>query len=118
MESIMNQGPIIKTDNHLYCLLREGHITNFNEARMRGENTDLTRCDFRGIDLRGLNADGLDLSGCYFRQSDLRGVDFSKACLEGASIHTTKIAGTYFPVELSSDEITLSLLHGTCMRYR
>jgi len=113
----MNEGPTIKNDDHLYRLLREGHIKSFNEARERGENSDLTNCNFRGIDLRGLNTDGLDLSGCYFRQGDLRGIDFSNTCLEGASIYATKISGAYFPYELSNNEITLSLLHGTRMRY-
>lgn len=109
--------PLIKNDNHLYRLLREGHIREFNTARERGENTDLTGCDFRGVDLRGMEAAGLDLSGCYFRQADLRGVDFSDTRLEGASIHATKISGAYFPPELSATELTLSLVHGTRMRY-
>jgi len=113
----MSNDPTIKYDDHLYRLLREGHIKSFNEARERGESSDFTRCDFRGIDLRGLNADGLDLSDCYFRQADLRGIDFSSACLEGASIHATKISGALFPKALSADEITLSLIHGTRLRY-
>lgn len=113
----MNESPSIKNDDYLYRLLREGHIKTFNEAHERGEHSDLTQCDFRGIDLRGLNADDLDLTGCYFRQADLRGIDFSTTCLKRASIHAAKISGTFFPAELSADEITLSLLHGTCMRY-
>jgi len=113
----MSETPIIKNDDHMYRLLREGHIKNFNEARAHGENSDLTNCDFRGIDLRGLNAEGLDLSGCYFRQADLRGIDFSNTRLEGASIHATKISGAYFPPQITSEEIILSLVHGTRMRY-
>lgn len=113
----MARKPEIKNDNPQYRMLREGHIKEFNESRARGERTDLTYCDFRGIDLRGIIADGLDLTGCYFRQGDLRGVDFSSAVLEGASIHATKISGTYFPKELSPEEITLSLQHGTRLRY-
>ena len=113
----MDNKPQLKNDEYLYRLLREGHIDAFNEARERGESSDLTNCDFRGVDLRGMNADGLDLSGCYFRQADLRGIDFSSARLEGSSIHATKISGVYFPVELSADEITLSLIHGTRLRY-
>lgn len=113
----MKNTPQIKNDDHLYRLLREGHIETFNEAIKQGQHSDLTHCDFRGIDLRGLNADGLDLSACYFRQADLRGIDFSNTCLEGSSIHATKISGTYFPKQLSHNEISLSLLHGTRMRY-
>ncbi len=113
----MTDTPQIKNDDPLYRLLREGHINDFNESKVRGERTDLRNCDFRGIDLRGMDADGLDLSGGYFRQADLRGIDFTNTNLEGASIHATKISGTYFPKQLSADEITLSLTHGIRMRY-
>ncbi|MBK8163270.1 MAG: pentapeptide repeat-containing protein [Gammaproteobacteria bacterium] len=113
----MARKPELKNDNPQYRLLREGHIKEFNESKCRGERSDLTHSDFRGIDLRGLDADGLDLRGCYFRQGDLRGIDFTNTNLEGASIHATKISGTYFPPELSADEITLSLQHGTRLRY-
>ena len=113
----MARKPEIKNDNLQYRLLREGHIKEFNESKARGERGDLTSSDFRGIDLRGIDADGLDLSGCYFRQGDLRGVDFTNPILEGASLHAAKISGTYFPKELSAEEILLSLQHGTRLRY-
>lgn len=113
----MSQVPKIKTDP-LYRLLREGRVSTFNEEKARGKGCDLTHCDFRGVDLRGLEADGLDLSGCYFRQADLRGVDFSKANLAGASVHSARIAGAYFPNAIPADEIIMSLMHGTRMRYR
>jgi len=113
----MTRKPEIKNDNPLYRLLRDGHIEEFNENKARGERSDLTYCDFRGIDLRGIDADGLDLSGGYFRQADLRGIDFTNTNLEGASIHATKISGTWFPKGLSPEEITLSLMHGTRLRY-
>lgn len=112
----MSKLPEIKKDP-MYLLLREGNIKGFNEMRKQGKNCDLTNADFRGLELQGLNADGLDFSGSYFRLADLRGVDFSKANLRGASIHEAKISGTYFPSELSSDELTMSLIRGTRMRY-
>jgi uncharacterized protein YjbI with pentapeptide repeats len=113
----MNNGtPAIKSDP-LYQLLREGKIEDFNTRHKAGESSDLTGCDFRGLDLRGLIAEGLDLSDCYFRQTDLRGVDLSKAKLLGASIHGSKISGVYFPADLSAEEILMSLEHGTRMRY-
>ena len=102
----------------MYLLLREGCITEFNAKKAAGDKASLCGCDLRGLDLRGLDADGLDLSDSYFRQSDLRGVDFRKAKLEGASINAAKVSGTYFPAELTANEIELSLLHGTRMRYR
>ena len=106
------------SDDPLYQLLRDDKVEEFNERRAAGATPDLTGLDFRGLDLRGLDARGLDMSNGYFRQADLRGVDFSAARLDGASINAAKISGTLFPRELSAEEITLSLLHGTRMRYR
>lgn len=107
----------ILNDDPLYQLLREGEVDTFNQQRMAGEQCDLRGCDLRGLDLRKLDAKDLDLSNTYLRQADLRGVDFSRTRLEGASINGAKISGTYFPPELNAEEITLSLLHGTRMRY-
>jgi len=109
--------PQIK-DDELYRLLREGKIDEFNERRNNGEACDLSSADFRGVDLTGLNADGLDLSHCYFRMSNLRGLDFTKTNLEGASIHGAQISGVFFPDTLDANEILLSLEHGTRMRNR
>ena len=105
-------------EDPLYQMLREGHIEAFNEHRESGEECNLRGCDLSGLDLRNLNADGLDLRDCYLRQADLRGIDFSSCRLEGASINGSKIYGTLFPAALSAEEITLSLQHGTRMRYR
>lgn len=110
-------APRIKNDDPLYRLLRDGKVAEFNQERARGLSSDLTGCDFRGVDLRGLEAAGLDLSNCYFRQADLRGIDFTQTRLEGASINSAKISGTYFPRELAASEIELSLIHGIRMRY-
>lgn len=110
-------APLIKQDEPLYVLLREGEIEQFNQRKAAGEGCDLVDCDLRGLDLRGLDTVGLDLRGCYFRQADLRGVDFSACNLEGASVHGAKISGAYFPAPLSADEINLSFEHGTRMRY-
>jgi len=110
-------NPKIKSDN-MYQLLREERVKEFNELREQGIEAELQNCDFRGVDLRGINSDGLDLSHCYFRQANLRGIDFSNTQLQGASINAAKVSGALFPEELSADEITLSLVHGTRMRYR
>jgi uncharacterized protein YjbI with pentapeptide repeats len=110
-------SPAIKRDDELYQLLREENIKEFNVRRADGEPVDLRNCDFRGLDLRGLDVVNLDFSGSYFRQSDLRGINFSMACLKECSINGAKISGVYFPVELSPDEINMSLSHGTRMRY-
>jgi uncharacterized protein YjbI with pentapeptide repeats len=74
--------------------------------------------DFRGLDLRELNAHGIDFTDAYFRSADLRGIDFRNASLEGASLAHAQISGAYFPVELSADEILMSMNFGTRLRYR
>jgi len=111
------QSPQIN-DDPMYRLLREGAVDEFNTRRSGGEECNLRGCDFRHLDLRKLNARDLDLRDCYFRQTDLRGVDLSESNLEGASINAAKISGAYFPPDLSAEELTLSLVHGTRMRYR
>ncbi len=109
--------PLIKTDDPLYSLLRDGKIEEFNKQKNSGAKFDLQNCDFRSVDLKGIDASSIDFSGCYFRQADLRGIDFSDSNLEGASINGSKISGTLFPKRLSACEIELSLIHGTRMRY-
>lgn len=110
-------APII-SDDPLYRLLREGKTDEFNQRIASGETADLTSCDFRHINLTGVDTTGLDFSNSYFRQADLRGVDFSVcANFNGASIHGAKISGTYFPVELRAEELLLSLNNGTRLRY-
>jgi uncharacterized protein YjbI with pentapeptide repeats len=105
-------------EDPLYQLLRDGKIKEFNHRKSQGETCQLASCDFRHLDLRGLDAGGIDLSNCYFRAADLRGIDFSNARLEGASINGARIAGAFFPAELTTDEIMLSVDHGTRMRYK
>jgi uncharacterized protein YjbI with pentapeptide repeats len=110
-------APIISNDP-LYRLLREGKVAEFNQRVAAGEQADLKGCDFRHINLQGLNTDGLDFSNSYFRQADLRGVDFSNCkTMNGASIHAAKISGAFFPVQLRADELLLSLEHGIRLRY-
>lgn len=109
-------APAIKHDN-MYQLLREEKIEEFNKRRADGEPTDLTNCDFRGLDLKGIKVEGIDFTGSYFRQTDLRGINFSKANLRECSLNGAKISGAYFPMELTADEIDLSVAHGTRMRY-
>lgn len=105
-------------DDPLYQTLRNENIDAFNAAKSRmTEYPSFSHGDFRGLDLRSMNADGLDLSHAYFRGADLRGIDFSRANMEGASIAGAKISGCYFPRELHADEIVMSLNHGTRMRY-
>jgi uncharacterized protein YjbI with pentapeptide repeats len=91
-------------DDPLYQLLRDGNVAEFNRRKAPGQTCDLSHCDFRGLDLRGID-------------TNLRGVDFTKSRLEGASLNQAKISGAYFPPELSPAEIALSVEHGARMRY-
>jgi uncharacterized protein YjbI with pentapeptide repeats len=107
-----------KLDSPLYAFLHEEDVASFNRERAQLASVDLKDGDFRGLDLRELHADGIDFTGAYFRTTDLRGLDLRNTCLEGASLAHAQISGTYFPVELSADEILMSLKYGTRLRYR
>ncbi|NQZ53753.1 MAG: pentapeptide repeat-containing protein [Piscirickettsiaceae bacterium] len=109
--------PVI-SDDPLYRLLRDGKVDEFNQRITAGEKAVLVNCDFRHINLQGINTEGLDFTDSYFRQADLRGVDFSHCkSMEGASIHAAKISGVFFPKDIHASEILLSLEHGTRLRY-
>ena len=103
-------------EDPLYQLLRDEKVSQFNQQRDQQSSIDFHDCDFRGLDLRGLNVNGVDFSGCYFRAADLRGIDFSQANLTGASIAAAQISGCLFPTDISADEIALSVDKGTRMR--
>jgi len=103
-------------DNELFHLLREDKVEEFNQRYNGGEKVDLTDCDFRNCDLRGLNAEGLDLSNAYFRGADLRGIDFRNTRLMGASLASAQISGCFFSSKLSAAEIDLSVNQGTRLR--
>jgi uncharacterized protein YjbI with pentapeptide repeats len=105
-------------DTPLYALLHKDDISGFNSVRPKDGSIDMVGGDFRGLDLRELNADGIDFTDAYFRSADLRGIDFRKANLEGASLGHAQISGAYFPPELSADEILMSMNFGTRLRYR
>ena len=109
--------PVIKQDP-LYQLLRNEDIDAFNAQRDKLDTAELKSGDYRGRDLRKMNASGLDFSNAYFRNADLSGIDFRETNLEGASLLDAKLSGVYFPDELSPEEIRLSLDTGTRLRYR
>ena len=108
--------PAIKPDP-LYQMLRHEDVDAFNANRDNMDTSHLKSGDYRGRDLRKLNARGLDFANAYFRNADLSGIDFRETNLEGASLMDAKVSGVYFPRELSADEIRLSLDHGTRLRY-
>ena len=104
-------------DSALYALLHKDDIAGFNQERPQGPIA-MRGGDFRGLDLRQLNAQDVDFTDGYFRSADLRGLDLRTACIEGASLAHAQISGAYFPVELTADEILMSVNFGTRLRYR
>jgi len=105
-------------DNVLFTLVRDEKIAEFNRVKASHPTIDFRGGDFRGLDLRELDVKGIDFSDAYFRAADLRGLDLRENGLEGASLAHAQISGTYFPAELSADEILMSVKYGTRMRYR
>lgn len=105
-------------DHPLYRLLRNDDIAAFNAQKPKDGAVDLSTGDFRGLDLRNLDASGVIFTDAYFRGADLRGLDLRQAQLEGASLAHAQISGAYFPVELTADEILMSVNFGTRLRYR
>jgi len=113
----VSEMPRISKDP-MYQLLRVDNVKAFNLKKESGSTCDLVCVNLRGLDMRGLDADGLDFTDSYMRVADLRGIDFRNAILEGVNIRGAKISGTYFPEELSAEEIRMSHEHGTRMRYK
>ena len=109
--------PVIKSDP-LYQMLRHEDVDGFNTSRDTLDTSELTGGDYRGRDLRKVNARGLNFANAYFRNCDLSGIDFRETNLEGASLMDAKVSGVYFPDQLSAEEIRLSLNYGTRLRYR
>ncbi|SDI11017.1 Pentapeptide repeat-containing protein [Pseudomonas benzenivorans] len=105
-------------DSPLYHLLRNEDIAGFNAQKPTTGEVDLCGGDFRGLDLRTLDTQRINFRDAYFRGTDLRGLDLREAQLEGASLAHAQISGTYFPAELSADEILMSVNFGTRLRYR
>lgn len=105
-------------DNPMYRLIRGEDIKGFNAQKPKEGTIDLCCGDFRGLDLRSLDATRVRFTDAYFRGADLRGLDLRETCMQGASLAHAQISGTYFPEELSADEILMSVNFGTRLRYR
>lgn len=105
-------------NNTMFDMLVEGHVERFNEERGKGSLPDFSSKNFRGIDLRRCQLDGVSLNGAYLGHTDLRGLDLRNCDLEGASIKSAKISGVFFPTNLPAEEITMSNQLGTRLRTR
>lgn len=107
--------PQIINDDAFRCL-RCGEHEKFNRIVGDCEGLDFSNADLRAADLRHANLADVNLAGAYFRDADLRGADFRQHDLEGCSLLHAKVSGTFFPANLSPQEIMLSLEYGTRLR--
>src|SRR5690349_7572147 len=103
-------------DDEAYRCLRSGEVDKYLAMVASRESVDLSSADLRGADLRRIDPAKVILRGAYLRDADLRGLDLRALDLEGCSIFHAKVSGVYFPLNLSSEEIRLSLDHGTRLR--
>jgi uncharacterized protein YjbI with pentapeptide repeats len=99
-----------------YRCLRINDIDGYEMAIINRSVVDFSDADLRSVDLRKADLEKVVLRGAYLREADLRGCDLRHMDLEGASFHNAKIAGAYFPDNVSAAEIELSLAHGTRIR--
>ena len=104
-------------DNPSFRALRLGDLEEFNRHVAGSKQVDLSNADLRGVDFRGVAEIGkLNVRGAYLRNADLRGLDLRGWDMEGCSLYHAQVSGTFFPVNLSPEEIVMSLEHGTRMR--
>jgi uncharacterized protein YjbI with pentapeptide repeats len=103
-------------DDPAYRDLREFDLENFRQHSAGRDRLDFSSTDLRGVDLTQVDSAKLILRDAYLRDADLRGLDLRQLDLEGCSLHNAKISGTYFPANLSPQEIANSVQFGTRMR--
>ncbi len=103
-------------DDPAYRYLREYDFEQFQQHIEGRDRVDFSSTDLRGVDLTRVDAAKLVLRDAYLRDADLRGLDLRQLDLEGCSLHNAKISGTYFPANISPQEIVNSVQYGTRMR--
>ena len=103
-------------DDPAYRDLREYDFEHFQQHIEGRSKIDFSSADLRAVDLTHVDATKLVLRDAYLRDADLRGLDLRHLDLEGCSLHNAKISGTYFPENLSPQEIANSVQFGTRMR--
>ena len=116
MIRIFKSGGFMADLDNLYYLLKNEQIDEFNSKVDGLSLIPLQNLNLRFINLQKANLRYADLRGAYMSRSDLRGVNLTNALLEGSSFHSAKISGTYFPKNLSAEEIKNSVMYGTRVR--
>jgi uncharacterized protein YjbI with pentapeptide repeats len=104
-------------DDPAFRCLRVGDFDGFNREVAGRQEIDFSNSDLRGVELRGIaDLSKVIVRGAYMRDADLRGLDLRAWDMEGCSLYHAKISGTYFPTNLSPEEIANSVQLGTRMR--
>ncbi len=114
----MGTKQLQRPNNPMYKLLRKGKFKEFNKRREEGDKFNLAGLDLRAFDLRGLDTRGITLADAYLRNANLSGLNLLGCPMDGASIHDANISGVFFPSDITSDEIRLSIKFGTRMRIK
>jgi len=109
----------IMADERALTLIQEDKHLQFNAyvEQLPDGRVDLSDAHLRSYDLRKFNLSKANLSNAYMRAVDLRGQDLSQCLMNGASLAEAKVSGVAFPVNLSPQEIMMSLQHGTRLRH-
>ncbi len=103
-------------EDQAYRALRVNDLDGYNLAIINRQDVDLSEANLRSVDFRNADLEKVRLKGAYLRDADLRGCDLRHMDLEGTSFHNAKIAGCFFPDNVSAEEIRLSVDHGTRVR--
>ena len=112
-------------DNPLYILIRNEQISAFNAQRPKDTVVDLSNGDFRGIDLRALDAQGINFTNAYFRGTDLRGLDLRNAqnacghwilpvAMAKQVAHCASISSRYWPAMPALSNCTPARINQDC----
>jgi uncharacterized protein YjbI with pentapeptide repeats len=96
--------------------LRAGDLSTFHQQIEERDVVDFTDADLRAVDMRKADISKVVLRGAYLRDADLRGVDLRDKDLEGCTFLRARISGTFFPPELSAQELRNSIDLGTRVR--
>jgi uncharacterized protein YjbI with pentapeptide repeats len=116
LERILHMPTPKFIDDPAFRDLRANDLQHFKEHIASRSEVDFTAADLRGVDLRNVDVSKLILRDAYLRDADLRGLDLRDLDMSGCSLHGAKISGTYFPHNLSPQEIANSIEYGTRLR--
>jgi uncharacterized protein YjbI with pentapeptide repeats len=103
-------------DDEAFKCLRAGDLDGYRRAVEGRKIVNFCGADLRATDFRKIDMSKVVLRDAYLRDTDFRGCDLRQTDMEGASLHNAHIAGTYFPENISPNEIQLSIQYGTRLR--